>query len=123
MAVSPLPHVLLVEDDVDCADELAELLDCYGCRVTVAGSVAEARAAMAGQGIRLAVVDLGLPDASGLELAREWGGRADVRVVLLSGRTLTPSECAAFGGVPPVLLLKPASGAQIVEALGLPASA
>lgn len=117
------PHVLVVEDDRDCAEELAELLECFGCKVTLAGSIAEARVARVTSGIRMAVVDLGLAGESGLDLALEWSGDRDVRVVVLSGRTLTPGESAAFVAGPPVVLLKPASGTQILQALGLPASA
>lgn len=116
------PHVLVVEDDQDCAEELAELLECFGCMVTVAAGIGEARVARVASAIRLAVVDLGLAGESGLDLALEWSGDREVRVVVLSGRTLTPGERAAFTAGPPVVLLKPASGVQILEALGLPAS-
>lgn len=122
MTAPASPHVLVVEDDRDCAEELAELLESFGCKVTVAGSVAEARVARIVSAIRLAVVDLGLAGESGLDLALEWSGDRDVRVVVLSGRTLTPGERAAFVAEPPVVLLKPASGAKILDALGLPAA-
>lgn len=118
MTENPRQRVLVVDDDPDCAEELAELLECYGCTVIVANSVATARLAFADNHIDLAVIDLVLGAESGLVLAHEWFGRNDIRIVLLSGRTLTPSEKASFFGTPPQLLLKPASGADIINNSG-----
>jgi CheY-like chemotaxis protein len=67
---------------------MADLLDARGHRVTVARSLAEARAAAAEAGpggFDLLVSDLGLPDGSGHELMREMSARYGLRGIALSG--------------------------------------
>lgn len=63
--------VLVVEDDEALRDSLAELLAPHGYRVHIAGSLAEARAALEGESPDVALVDVRLPDGSGTELAGE----------------------------------------------------
>jgi PAS domain S-box-containing protein len=80
-------NLLLVEDHADTAEAMADLLRSLGHRVTVAGSLAAARAVAeeAGGRFDLVVSDLGLPDGSGLDLMRELSGRYGLTGVALSG--------------------------------------
>jgi signal transduction histidine kinase/CheY-like chemotaxis protein len=82
-------RILLVEDHVDTAAALAELLDLLGHQVVVAHNVASGLAAAAtaldGAGLDLVISDLGLPDGSGLDLMRELSGRHGMRGIALSG--------------------------------------
>ncbi len=80
-------RMLLVEDHIDTAEAMAELLRDMGHEITVAGSVAAGLAAAECQGGRFDLVlsDLGLPDGSGLELMTELHRRYGVRGIALSG--------------------------------------
>jgi two-component system CheB/CheR fusion protein len=81
-------RLLLVEDHADTAAAMAELLRCLGHDVTVAHSVAEGLAtaeAIQDRGIDLVLSDLGLPDASGLDLMRELSQRYGLKGIALSG--------------------------------------
>jgi signal transduction histidine kinase len=78
-------RILLVEDHEDTADAMAALLEARGYRVTVARTLAEARAAAAAAELDLLVSDLGLPDGSGHELMRELSARYGLRGIALSG--------------------------------------
>jgi two-component system CheB/CheR fusion protein len=80
-------RILLVEDHADTAEAMADLLREMGHQVTVAGSVAEGRAAAEGQAGRIDLVlsDLGLPDGTGLDLMAELHGRYGVKGIALSG--------------------------------------
>ncbi|HKH43303.1 MAG TPA: ATP-binding protein [Thermoanaerobaculia bacterium] len=82
-------RILLVEDHMDTAAALAELLDLMGHQVLVAHDVssglAAAATALQGEGLDLVISDLGLPDASGLDLMRELSGRHGLRGIALSG--------------------------------------
>ena len=82
-------HILLVEDHVDTADAMAELLRVVGHRVTVAGSVGEALAAaervQAEGAFDLVLSDLGLPDGHGADLMRELKSRYGLPGVAVSG--------------------------------------
>ena len=62
--------LLLVEDDANVAHTLAGRLRQEGFAVTHAASVAAARAALARQRFQAAVLDVGLPDGDGFEVAR-----------------------------------------------------
>ncbi len=80
------PSLLLVDDDERYRNRLARALDDRGLDVRVAGNVAEARAEAERESPEMAVVDLRMPDGTGLELLRDLialdGG---TRVVMLTG--------------------------------------
>jgi PAS domain S-box-containing protein len=86
-------HILLVEDHLDTAEVMAELLRGFGHLVTPAHGTGEAltaaEAAFAGGNglgpIDLVISDLGLPDGSGLDLMRTLSQRWGVKGIALSG--------------------------------------
>ena len=63
--------LLMVEDDANVADTLAQRLRGQGYEVTHAASVASARQALQAGRFDLALLDVGLPDGDGFEVARE----------------------------------------------------
>lgn len=78
-------RILLVEDDPYLQDGLSELLKLEGYAVTLAGTVREAQAAWDGAGFDLAILDVRLPDSSGLALCRQWRqAGSDVRILFLT---------------------------------------
>ncbi|QDG52666.1 response regulator [Persicimonas caeni] len=62
--------ILVVEDNPDAAQMLQDLLELKGHRVTVAHRVSEALEELSSQDFDVVFCDLGLPGASGYELAR-----------------------------------------------------
>jgi two-component system, OmpR family, KDP operon response regulator KdpE len=83
------PPILLVEDDPLLRHAFRLLLEDAGYDVHEAGTAAEALAAVAAARPRLVLLDLGLPDRPGLEVAREItadAGNTGIRVVALTGR-------------------------------------
>ena len=83
-------QILVVEDESSIRDMLRFALERDGHVVHAAGSVAAARALLAGQPMDLALIDWMLPGASGLELVRAL--RRDERhqtlpVIMLTART------------------------------------
>ena len=71
MAPSRLRHVLVVEDNVDVGDAFRVLFESTGRRVSVVRTVAEALAAARAEPVDLMLLDLTLPDGSGLEILEE----------------------------------------------------
>ncbi len=66
-----IERALVVEDVASAAAWLSGLLqDVFGCEIYVAASVQEGRRKMSMYGPDLALIDLGLPDGSGVELLR-----------------------------------------------------
>ncbi|KUJ86383.1 MAG: transcriptional regulator [Halomonas sp. 54_146] len=79
--------LLLLEDDDLLAESLAESLKDNGYRIDLAPSLKVARSLMATEHYELAILDLGLPDGSGLDLLKQWrkdGG--DLPVLILTAR-------------------------------------
>jgi DNA-binding response OmpR family regulator len=92
--VTQAPCILVVEDDEPTRTFLADNLTADGYELLVAGSVRDALRQLEYHRVDLAVVDVGLPDGSGLDLVRAVraatgaGSRLDARlpIVVLSGR-------------------------------------
>ncbi len=90
----PTAAILVVEDDIPTRTFLADNLTADGYDLLVAATLRDALRTLEYHHVDLAVVDLGLPDGSGLELlrkVREAGGaaaRLDARLplIVLSGR-------------------------------------
>lgn len=100
------PSLLVIDDDAACAIELAELLESYGFTVYVSATVAQSLELAGRLKPDLAIIDLELNGQSGLELIPIWRVHGP-RMLILSGRALTPEEIAGCGGSVPPLLLKP----------------
>jgi two-component system response regulator AtoC len=66
-----MPHTLIVEDDPDSAEMLAELIKGEGFTTATAHSLAEARQQLALREPDLVLLDLVLPDGSGMDLFAE----------------------------------------------------
>jgi len=81
-------HVLVVEDNVDVGDAFRVLFESTGRRVSVVRTVADALATARADTVDLMLLDLTLPDGSGLEILEELNaGPARPRVtVALTGR-------------------------------------
>jgi PAS domain S-box-containing protein len=80
--------IIVVDDNIDAADTLADMLRAAGHRVTVAYTPETALQAFSATNIDLAILDIGLPGISGYELAdlmRESGCNTQVRYVALTG--------------------------------------
>lgn len=76
-AVSPSgAHVLVVDDHIDAAEAMAEMLRLMGAKVVVAHNGPQALAqAAAAPHFDLVLLDIGLPGTDGYETAREWRRR------------------------------------------------
>ncbi len=90
-AAPPIPagRILLVEDDPVIGSHLTTALQAHGYSCTWAPTAAAARAA-AGSGapLDLVLLDLGLPDGDGIDLARTLRlDRPDLVIVVLTART------------------------------------
>ena len=79
--------ILLVDDDMALRQSLAEQLRLFEEFATVeADSGAAMRARLAGSRVDLVLLDVVMPGEDGFALAREFGGRADLGIIMLTGR-------------------------------------
>jgi DNA-binding response OmpR family regulator len=79
--------VLIVEDEQKIRDLVRRYLEREGYVVLSTGSGAEAITIAADARPDLVVLDLGLPDVSGTEVAREVRAVADIPIVMLTARS------------------------------------
>ena len=75
-------RLLLVEDERNVAETLIERLAAEGFQAARADSVASARRAIAEAQFELALLDVGLPDGSGFELARVLRARSPATAII-----------------------------------------
>lgn len=79
------PHILVVDDDQEIRRLLGRYLDSQGFRVTLAADRREFEKAFPDSQIDLVVLDVMLPDGSGLEICRNLRGqRQHVPIILLT---------------------------------------
>jgi two-component system alkaline phosphatase synthesis response regulator PhoP len=84
--------LLVVEDERNVGETLAERLQGAGYRVTLADSAARARQAWRSEAPALALLDVGLPDGNGFALARELRGAAPQTAIIFLTAHGNPEE-------------------------------
>lgn len=84
-----MPHILIIEDDTDINNAVAEYLSARGCRCTQAFSGTEGRLYWKQGGVDLIIADLMLPGLTGQQLLTGIRGEdhSSVPVIVLSART------------------------------------
>ena len=110
------PSVLLVEDDHDLCVELATYLASSGFSVRSAGTLAAASAALV-QVPNLIVLDINLPDGSGLELFRAVHPGARVGIVMCTGRDDRELRIACLKEGADAYLVKPVDPEELEATL------
>ncbi len=80
------PHILVVDDDADIRQLIAEYLGEFNLRVSVARDGQSMQKAMAQNVVDLILLDLKLPDDDGMEIARELRARSNIPIIILTSR-------------------------------------
>jgi two-component system response regulator RegA len=115
---SDQPDILLVDDDVALCDALARALARHGFHVATAHTAAGAIAQAESNAPEYAVVDLMLPDQSGLKVvSRLIAIDPHTRVVVLTGNASVPTAVAAIKLGAVNYLMKPVTAGEILSAL------
>jgi PAS domain S-box-containing protein len=115
-------RVLVVEDNRDVADSLQQLLSACGAEVRCVYLGGEAARAVTAFAPEVVLLDIGMPDIDGREVARELtalDGRERILVIAISGHA-KPSGHAEHPGRPlfDAVLPKPVSIDALCELLG-----
>jgi two-component system response regulator AtoC len=80
-----MPHVLIVDDDLNTREALVEITAAEGFSTAVAGSIQDAKAQIARQRPDVVLIDLKLPDGNGLDLFNDIESRSTTEIVLITG--------------------------------------
>ena len=106
-------HALIVEDDADAAQMMAALVATEGFSAATARSLHEARRQMALQQPDLVLLDLRLPDGSGMSLLDEQDLIGNSEVVLMTGHATLETSIQALRYGAADYLIKPVSARQL----------
>lgn len=118
--VEALPDrsLLILDDDAPLRNRLGRALESRGFDVALAGSVAEAQAAISARPPAYAVLDMRLDDGSGLKVVEAvHQKRPDAKVVMLTGYGAIATAVAAIKAGAVDYLSKPADADDVVKAL------
>jgi DNA-binding response OmpR family regulator len=112
--------VMIIEDEPDAAELFAEMMRLNGYRVLKTYSSIPAMTLIAQEKPDVIILDIMMPDVSGLEVLRYMRGQPDLEaipVVVVSAKA-TPADIAAgLGAGASVYLTKPVSYADLKGAV------
>jgi len=95
----PDTNILIVDDDSAIRFALSEALRTWGYQPLQAGSVADARACLETDTPALVLLDIDLPDGSGLDVLNEINdGQIQTGVVMITGNVNVPNVLTALRG-------------------------
>jgi len=100
-------RILIIDDEAPIRRFLRVALEAEGYLVSEAGTAREGIAATAREAPALVVLDLGLPDADGLDVLREIRGWSAVPVLILSVRADETGKVAALDAGAQDYVVKP----------------
>ena len=114
----PDPIVFVVDDDAAVRDSVQRLIASVGMRVQTFGSTGEFLASKRPDAPACLVLDVRLPDASGLELQRDLA-EANVRIpiIFVTGHADVPMTVRAMKAGAVEFLTKPFRGQELLEAI------
>lgn len=116
--------VLIVEDDDDSREMLGELVSLYGHRPLAAANATEALAYARDERLDVALIDIGLPEMDGCELARRLRGAMvettglPTRLVALTGYSDGAMRDSAGAAGFDAYVVKPIMPEALEELLG-----
>lgn len=106
--------ILLVDDDPDVRRTIVRALSSTPYQILEASNGAECHATLDTEAIDLAIVDLGLPDADGLDIVRDIRVKGNAGILILSGRNDTVDKVIGIELGADDYLTKPFDGRELV---------
>lgn len=91
-----MKEILIVDDDADLSFIISEMLESYGYKVTTTESGESAFNLLSKHTYHLILLDINLPDTTGLELCRELRRVSQVPVIFASARTSESDRITGF---------------------------
>ncbi|HMB52325.1 MAG TPA: sigma-54 dependent transcriptional regulator [Thermoanaerobaculia bacterium] len=112
-----MPHALAVDDDPNFLNGLAELIEAQGFTTNTATNLRDARERLLHTRPDIALIDLRLPDGSGLELLKELERSNTSEVIVITGHADVDSAVEALRVGATDYLTKPLDVARLKEIL------
>ncbi len=112
-----MPHALLVDDDVPFISGLAEVVGLEGFTTRIAHSLKEARAELARTPPDAVLIDLHLPDGTGLDLFKELEATPRTEIILITGQASVDTAVEAMRRGASDYLVKPVDISRVKSVL------
>jgi DNA-binding NtrC family response regulator len=112
-----MTHVLIVDDEPNSAEMLSTVVRGEGFTTSVAGSLREARQQLLLMPAQAVLLDLHLPDGSGLDLFEDTELRGNAEIVLITGHASLETSIQALRVGAADYLTKPVNVAQLKRVL------
>lgn len=117
-AMNPADHMIfVVDDDFRVRESLEDLLASEGLNVATFGTAADYVTALRPEVPGCLVLDVDLPDISGLELQSQLAGKSHPPIVFITGHGDIPSSVRACKAGAIEFLTKPFSDAKLIGAI------
>src|SRR5580658_6532823 len=114
----PDPIVFVVDDDASVRDAVKRLISSISLRVETFGSTREFLAAKRPEAPACLVLDVRLPDSSGLELQRELSDAGvHIPIIFITGHADVPMTVRAMKAGAVEFLTKPFRGQELLDAI------
>ena len=110
-------NVLLVEDDTDLRLEVKDYLAAEGYNVLEAGTLKETLEALQSQRVQAVVLDVGLPDANGIDALPELRRNTDCPIVMMTAWGQLPLRVKGLQQGADYYLVKPVPLAELSAVL------
>ncbi len=91
-----MKEILIIDDDTDLSFIISEMLESYNYSVTTAVSGEEAFDLLSKHTYHLILLDINLPDTTGLELCKELRRVSQIPVIFASARTSESDRITGF---------------------------
>ncbi len=106
---TPGRRVIIVEDDKSVLKAIVKFLTTEGYEVTGVSSSGECYMHIVTESYAVAVLDIGLPDQSGLVLAEYIRKNTNMRIIIMSGRIIVDDQLLGYKAGADIYLTKPFS--------------
>ncbi|WP_044561876.1 response regulator transcription factor [Azospirillum sp. B4] len=110
------PRVVLVEDDVDLRELLAQCLSSQGLAVTTAGSGLELYRQIAKEPADIVILDIGLPDQDGYAIASFLRANTNMGLIILTARSRVDDRLKGFTSGADLYFVKPVDCRELAVA-------
>jgi DNA-binding response OmpR family regulator len=115
---APPPRILIIEDDPDIASFENTMLERAGYEARVAATGADGLEQLREFKPEVVLLDIGLPDMSGLDLCTQIAESADAYILLVSGHSSEDVKLTGLGLGADDFITKPFSGNELVARIG-----
>ncbi len=109
--------VAVLDDDPRICDLVSRILKGDGYRPRVMAGRQELLDAIEGRAVHAVILDLGLPDDDGLEIARELRRRSDIALLMLTGRSEVGDRVLGLDSGADDYIVKPFEPAELLARL------